>query len=45
MLGARLNTIHNLRFYQRLMQNIRDHIAAGTLEVFAEEFFKIYPRI
>lgn len=43
MLGARLNTIHNLRFYQRLMQDIRDHIAAGTLEQFAAEFFKIYP--
>lgn len=43
MLGARLNTIHNLRFYQCLMQDIRDHIAAGTLEQFAAEFFKIYP--
>ncbi len=43
MLGARLNTIHNLRFYQRLMQQIRDSIANGTLEQFAEEFFKIYP--
>ncbi len=43
MLGARLNTIHNLRFYQRLMQDIRDHIAAGTLEQFAEKFFRIYP--
>lgn len=43
MLGARLNTIHNLRFYQRLMQDIREHIASGTLEQFAEEFFKIYP--
>jgi queuine tRNA-ribosyltransferase len=43
MLGARLNTIHNLRFYQKLMQKIRDNIQAGTLEKFAEEFFKIYP--
>lgn len=43
MLGARLNSIHNLRFYQRLMQDIRDNIASGTLDKFAEEFFKIYP--
>jgi queuine tRNA-ribosyltransferase len=43
MLGARLNTIHNLRFYQKLMQDIRDNIEKGTLEQFAEEFFKIYP--
>jgi queuine tRNA-ribosyltransferase len=31
MLGARLNTIHNLRFYQKLMQDIRDNIEKGTL--------------
>lgn len=43
MLGARLNTIHNLRYYQRLMQTIREQIAAGTLEQWAEEFFKKYP--
>lgn len=43
MLGARLNTIHNLRFYQRLMEQIREHIAAGTLNEFAEEFFRLYP--
>ena len=43
MLGARLNSIHNLRFYQRLMQDIRDNIANGTLDKFAEDFFKIYP--
>ncbi len=43
MLGARLNTIHNLRFYERLMERIRLEIANGTLEKFAEEFFKIYP--
>ena len=43
MLGARINTIHNLRFYQRLMEKIRMHIENGTLNEFAEEFFKIYP--
>jgi len=34
ILGARLMTIHNLRFYQKLMQGIRDAIAAGALENF-----------
>jgi len=34
ILGARLMTIHNLRFYQNLMQGIRDAIKAGTLESF-----------
>ena len=43
MLGARLNTIHNLRFYERLMERLRQEIARGTLEQFAGEFFKIYP--
>ncbi len=31
ILGARLNTLHNLHFYQRLMQRLRAAIAAGTL--------------
>jgi queuine tRNA-ribosyltransferase len=39
MLGARLNTIHNLRYYQRLMQQIREAIAADRFEAFAEEFY------
>ncbi len=43
MLGARLNTIHNLRFYEHLMERIRAEIAQGTFEKFTEEFFKIYP--
>jgi len=29
MLGAQLNTIHNLHYYQRLMADIRAAIAAG----------------
>lgn len=29
ILGARLNTIHNLRFYQTWMQGIRDKLAKG----------------
>ncbi len=43
MLGARLNTLHNLRFYERLMETIRENIARGTLEEFAARFFEIYP--
>src|SRR5574344_470325 len=39
ILGARLNTIHNLRYYQRLMQGLRDAIDAGTLDAFVEEFY------
>jgi len=38
MLGARLNTLHNLYFYQHLMADIRAAIAAGTLTTFAAKF-------
>jgi queuine tRNA-ribosyltransferase len=38
MLGARLATIHNLYYYQRLMQQMRGAIAAGELARFAAEF-------
>ncbi|MGH8689212.1 MAG: tRNA guanosine(34) transglycosylase Tgt [Burkholderiales bacterium] len=31
ILGARLNTIHNLHYYQSLMRELRDAIAAGDL--------------
>ncbi len=31
ILGARLNTLHNLHFYQRLMQRLRAAIRAGLL--------------
>ena len=40
MLGSRLNTIHNLYFYQEFMQYIRDAIEAGTLAEFAEKFYR-----
>ena len=30
-LGARLATLHNLRFYLRLLEEARDAIAAGRL--------------
>ena len=32
ILGARLNTLHNLFYYQDLMRGLRDAIAAATLE-------------
>ncbi len=38
MLGARLNSIHNLRYYQCLMQRIRDAIEAGIFAQLAESF-------
>ena len=39
ILGARLNTIHNLRYYQRIMQGLRDAIAANNLDAFVTEFY------
>ncbi|MFC3033537.1 tRNA guanosine(34) transglycosylase Tgt [Pseudoalteromonas fenneropenaei] len=39
ILGARLNTIHNLRYYQRLMAGLRDAIAAGKLDEFVTDFY------
>lgn len=39
MLGSMLNTIHNLRHYQRLMANLRAAIEAGTLTPFVETFY------
>lgn len=39
ILGARLNTIHNLRYYQRLMQGLRDAIEADKLEEFVADFY------
>ncbi len=38
ILGAHLNTVHNLHFYQRLMREIRAAIGAGRFEDYAAEF-------
>lgn len=38
ILGARLNTIHNLHYYQVLMQSMRTAIEQGTFEAFKLEF-------
>ena len=40
ILGSQLNTIHNLRHYQRLMQRLRDAIAAGALEEYVASFYQ-----
>ena len=42
MLGAMLMTEHNLWFYQRLMEAMREAIAAGVFAVFAAEFRRDY---
>ena len=39
ILGARLNTLHNLYYYQSLMQDLRNAIEAHTLEVFVKDFY------
>ncbi len=39
ILGARLNTIHNLRYYQRLMEQIRTAIEQDRFEDFVVEFY------
>jgi len=44
MLGAMLMTEHNLWFYQRLMQGLRDAIADGRLAGFAAQFRARYRR-
>lgn len=38
MLSARLNTLHNLAFYQWLMRSMRDALAAGRFADFARPF-------
>ncbi len=40
MLGARLNTLHNLHYYQTLMSELRSAIEQGTLDAFVDTFRK-----
>ena len=40
MLGAQLNTIHNLRYYQTLMAGLRSAIEVGNLDGFVNEFYQ-----
>jgi len=39
ILGARLNTIHNLHYYQELMADLREAISHGRLESFVSAFY------
>ncbi len=39
ILGARLNTLHNLHYYQYLMKGLRQAIKQGELAVFIEDFY------
>jgi len=41
ILGARLNTIHNLHYYQNLMRDLREAIAAERLTPFVERFYGV----
>jgi queuine tRNA-ribosyltransferase len=38
ILGARLNTIHNLHYYLQLMQEMRDAIDADGFDAFRSQF-------
>ncbi|WKE64684.1 tRNA guanosine(34) transglycosylase Tgt [Gallaecimonas kandeliae] len=40
ILGARLNTIHNLRYYQRVMEGLRGAIEQGRLDAFVKDFYE-----
>ncbi|MCK4870067.1 MAG: tRNA guanosine(34) transglycosylase Tgt [Gammaproteobacteria bacterium] len=41
ILGSRLNTIHNLRYYQTLMSQMRAALDAGTFANFVKEFYSM----
>lgn len=40
ILGSRLNTIHNLYYYQELMRGLRSAIESGTLASFVAQFYE-----
>ncbi len=44
VLGLRLNTIHNLAFYQQLMAKIRQEIESGSFNVWARNFIINYSK-
>ena len=39
MLGAQLNTIHNLRYYQRIMADMRKALSDNSFDAFLEDFY------
>jgi queuine tRNA-ribosyltransferase len=40
ILSARLNTLHNLYFYQHLLRSMREAVAAGCFAAFARSFLE-----
>ena len=45
ILGSRLNTLHNLHYYQELMRGLRQAIAAGRLSGFIAEFGQAHEKL
>jgi len=41
ILGSQLNTLHNLHFYQKIMQGLRAAIEQGKLDDFVAEFYAL----
>lgn len=41
MLGSRLNTIHNLYYYQELMQGLRDAIERQVMDDYVKQFYQL----
>jgi len=41
ILGLRLNTLHNLYYYQTLMQELRLAIGKGALQTYIDEFYRL----
>ncbi|MBL0709973.1 MAG: tRNA guanosine(34) transglycosylase Tgt [Colwellia sp.] len=41
ILGSQLNTLHNLHFYQKVMQGLRDAIEQNKLDDFVAEFYAL----
>ena len=39
ILGSQLNTLHNLHFYQKVMQGLRDAIEQNKLDEFVNDFY------
>lgn len=44
ILGSRLNTLHNLHFYQRLMRELRRAVEEGGLQSYVQSLRDIYGR-
>ena len=44
ILGLRLNTIHNLYYYQYLMKGLRAAIAENSLDKFIADFYSKRPK-